>query len=48
MQDILSDEQNFNWSNTNYLNIIGILQEQHNSYPGPNFYSSTTPGIHRG
>lgn len=48
IQDILSSEQVFNWSNTNYLNIIGILQEQLNSFPGPNFYSVTTPGIHRG
>lgn len=47
MRDILASEDSFSWSNTNYLSAIGILWEQLD-IPGRNFYSNTTPGIHRG
>ncbi|KAI8114690.1 RNA-directed DNA polymerase from mobile element jockey [Lucilia cuprina] len=48
MQDLLLSEQEFSWSNTNYLSSIGILHEQNNRVSGLNFYSHITPGIHRG
>lgn len=48
VKDVLSHEQEFSWSNTQYISSIGILREPHNSYPGRNFYLDITPGVHRG
>lgn len=46
-QEILNSEREFNWTNTNYLSALGIIQGGSNS-SGQNFYSYSTPGTHRG